>query len=126
METPDASPGGEDPAPPKRPRSLQRENLVFIPSTGRLPPPEVLALYASIDPEYPAFLRKTLSVELKRNFIYQMATWIGAILFALVLVGSATFLTYTGHPKMASAVVGVNLLGIVGKLLAKSKRENEQ
>lgn len=120
---PDEPLHGSDPTF-KRPRSLQKENLVFIPSTGKLPPPEILALYASIDPEYPAFLRQTFTVELKRNFIYQMATWIAAIMFASLLVGSATFLTSTNHPKMASAVVGVNLLGIVGKLLAKSKREN--
>lgn len=105
-----------------RPRSLQKENLVFIPSAGKLPPPEILAAYADIDPDYPAFLRKTFTAELKRNFIYQMATWIGAILFASLLVGSATFLAYTNHPKMATAVIGVNLIGVVAKLLAKSKR----
>jgi hypothetical protein len=51
-----------------------------------------------------------------------MTTWIGAILFASLLVCSATFLVYTDHPKMASAIVGANLTGVVLKLLTKSKR----
>jgi hypothetical protein len=105
-----------------RPRVLQKENLVFIPSAGKLPPPDILAMYAAIDPDYPAFLRETFTAELERNFIFQMSTWIGAILFASLLVCSATFLAYTEHPKIASAIVGVNLIGVVGKLLGKSKR----
>jgi len=105
-----------------KPRSLQKEHLVFIPSAGKLPPPEILAAYAEIDPDYPSFLRETFASELKRNFTYQMTTWIGAILFASLLVCSATFLAYTNHPKMATALIGINLIGVVAKLLAKSKR----
>jgi hypothetical protein len=81
-------------------------------------------MYAAIDSTYPAFLQETFKAELKRNFTYQMTTWIGAILFASLLVCSATFLAYTDHPKIASAIVGVNLVGVVAKLLAKSRRGN--
>jgi len=67
-------------------------------------------------------MRETCSRELKRSFIFQMSTWIGAILFGTLLVGSATFLAYTNHPKIAAAIVGVNLISVVVKLLAKATR----
>ena len=110
--------------PARSVQSTLAEKLQFIPSAGKLPPPDILAMYAAIDSTYPAFLQETFKAELKRNFTYQMTTWIGAILFASLLVCSATFLAYTDHPKIASAIVGVNLVGVVAKLLAKSRRGN--
>jgi hypothetical protein len=109
----------------KRGRTLRKELLFFIPAAGKLPPPEILAEYATIDPEYPAFFRETFTRELKRNFIYQMATLVGAILFASLLVSSATFLAYTDHPKIATGLLGVNLIGVVVKVLATSKRGSD-
>jgi hypothetical protein len=108
------------------PPTVAREHLIFSPAAGKLPPPEVLEVYARIDPSYPREMMDVFKTELRRNFIYQILTWTGAILFASLLVCSATFLSYTGHPRMASAVVGVNLLGIVGKFLAKSNRGTQE
>jgi len=33
---------------------------------------------------------------------------------------AATFLAYTGHPKIATDIVGVSLILVIGNLLAKS------
>jgi hypothetical protein len=95
---------------------------LFAPARGQLPPPEVLALYAAIDPEYPAFLRQTFIIELRRNFAYQVLAMCIAAIFASLIVAASTFLIYTGHPKMAGAMIGANALAFAGKILAKSRR----
>ncbi len=79
-------------------------------------------MYAAIDPEYPTFLRQSFTAELKRNFIYQMTTWIVAVAFSAFLAGLAAIMAYTEHPKMAVTFISTNILGIAVKLLGKSKR----
>jgi hypothetical protein len=95
---------------------------LFAPAKGQLPPPEILTLYAAIDPEYPAFLRQAFLVELRRNFIYQILAVSIAAAFASLMVAASTFLIYMGHPKMAGVMIGANALAFAGKLLAKSRR----
>ncbi len=104
------------------PARLATGEKLFTPAKGQLPPPEVLALYAAIDPEYPAFLRQTFVVELRRNFIYQILAISIAAAFAALMVAASTFLIYTNHPKMAGAMIGANALAFAGKVLAKSRR----
>ncbi len=45
-----------------------------------------------------------------------------AAIFASLIVAASTFLIYTGHPKMAGAMIGANALAFAGKILAKSRR----
>jgi hypothetical protein len=102
-------------------RRFSGEKL-FAPAQGQLPPPETLALYAAIDPDYPAFLRQTFVLELKRNFVYQVLAIGIAAGFAVLIAAASTFLIYTDHPKMAGVMIGANALAFAGKLLAKSRR----
>jgi hypothetical protein len=109
------------PPVPRKPASTA-EALQFNPKSGKLPAPEAMAMYAAIDPEFPAFLRETFTLEQKRNFTYQMTTLSLAIGFASLLAGLAAFMAYTEHPRMALAFLGTNVLGIAVKILAKSTR----
>lgn len=106
-------------------KNLAKENAPqFAPVAGKLPPPEVMADYAAIDPSYPEFLKETFRAELRRNFVYQMVALGAGWLFGMALVGGAVFLAYTNHPKMALTLVGANCLGLASRMLAKSvKRE---
>jgi hypothetical protein len=108
--------------PARLPEKRQTGEKLFAPAKGQLPPPEVLALYAAIDPEYPVFLRQTFIVELRRNFAYQVLAMCVAAAFAALMVAASTFLIYTGHPKMAGVMIGANALAFAGKLLGKSRR----
>ena len=77
---------------------------VFLPASGSLPAPEILASYAAIDPGYPTFLREVFTQELKRNYTYQIV----AVTAGAVLVGGACYTAAIGHPAIAAALVGAN------------------
>ena len=77
---------------------------VFLPASGSLPAPEILASYAAIDPGYPTFLREVFTQELKRNYTYQIV----AVTAGAVLVGGACYTAAIGHPAIAAAPVGAN------------------
>jgi hypothetical protein len=94
----------------------------FIPREGTIPDPSYLSLYAVIDPQYPAWFRATCDRELRRNFIYEMVAVTSGVICVVAALASATFLAYTGHSKMALAVLGANFLGTIGKILAKATR----
>lgn len=92
----------------------------FIPASGALPTPDVLAAYAAIDPEYPAFLRSIFDLELRRNFTYQIVVVIASCVFGCVLVGGACYMGTTGHPGLAATLVGANCIGVLTKLLTRA------
>ncbi len=93
---------------------------VFLPASGSLPTPEVLAAYAEIDPEYPAFLREVFAQELKRNYTYQIVAVVAGCVFGTVLVGGACYTAATGHPAIAATLVGANCISVLTKLLSKA------
>jgi len=92
---------------------------VFLPASGSLPAPEILASYAAIDPGYPTFLREVFTQELKRNYTYQIVAVTAGCIFGAVLVGGACYTAAIGHPAIAAAPVGANCVSVLTKLLTK-------
>jgi hypothetical protein len=93
--------------------------VLFNPGAGHLPVPEVMASYASIDPSYPAFLKEVFTAELRRNYQYQLVALVAGWSFGALLLTGAVFLVYTGHPQMAGAMIGANVVGLATRMLTK-------
>jgi hypothetical protein len=78
-----------------------------------------MASYASIDPSYPAFLKEVFTAELRRNYQYQLVALVAGWSFGALLLTGAVLLVYTGHPQMAGAMIGANVVGLATRMLTK-------